>query len=405
MTAIENDLTTPLNIIETAPPPHLVDDVFHTSEVVTLSFAHGAHDMFFSFIPPLQPLLMEKLSLSHAQAGLFTFFVQGPSLFQPFIGHLADRRNLRIIIILAPILSSLALTLIGFAPNYGILALLMLIAGFSTAGFHAIAPVLVAARSGKMIGRGMGLFMVGGELGFSIGPLIVVAVVAALTLKGLPWLLSIGILCSLVLFFRLKNVTTLRSAHQEKSALPIRQMLLKMRSIMLPILAYIFISSFLQANIINFLPTYLKGEGASFVLAGRAFFIIEISGTAGVFFSSWISDRIGQRIILIISTLWVAIFSLLFLNTRGWLQILMLIGAGLLAFSPNPAFLSIVQRHFSENRSLANGLYMAANFVVRSIVVVLVGLLADQFGLRTVFTFSAWSTFLALPFVFFLPTR
>jgi FSR family fosmidomycin resistance protein-like MFS transporter len=182
-------------------------------------------------------------------------------------------------------------------------------------------------------------------------------------------------------------------------------MLLNMRSIMMPILAYIFFTSFLQANVVNFLPTFLKGEGASFELAGRAFFIIEISGTAGVFLSSWISDRIGQRIIIIISTLWITIFSLLFLNTQGWLQILMLIGAGLLAFSPNPALLSIVQHHFSDNRSLANGLYMAANFVVRSLVVFLVGLLADQFGLRPVFTFSAWGTILSLPFVFLLPKR
>jgi FSR family fosmidomycin resistance protein-like MFS transporter len=404
MTTIENGLTTSLNLIETIPPPEQADDVFHTSDVVTLGFAHGSHDLFFSFIPVLQPLLMEKLSLTNAQAGLFTFFVQGPSLFQPFIGHVADRRNLRIIIILAPFLSALALTLIGFAPNYSILTILMLIAGFSTAGFHSIAPVLIASRSGKTIGRGMGFFMVGGELGYSIGPLVVVAVVSAFTLKGLPWLVSIGILCSTILFFRLKNISTM-CPHQEKSGLLIRQTLLNMRSIMMPILAYIFITSFLQANIVNFLPTFLKGEGASFELAGKAFFIIEISGTAGVFFSSWISDRIGQRVIIIISTLWITIFSLLFLNTQGWLQILMLIGAGLLAFSPNPALLSIVQHHFSDNRSLANGLYMAANFVVRSLVVFLVGLLADQFGLRTVFTFSTWSTILALPFVFLLPKR
>ena len=64
-----------------------------------------------------------------------------------------------------------------------------------------------------------------------------------------------------------------------------------------------------------------------------------------------------------------------------------------------------MQNHFRLNRSLANGLYMATGFVVRSVVVFLVGLLADRFGLRAVFTVSAWATFLALPFVFMLPER
>ena len=405
MTFIESDIAQSESLIEAAPSPLEADDTFHTPEVVTLGFAHGAHDMFFSFIPPLQPLIMEKLALTNGQAGLFALFLQGPSLLQPFIGHLADRRNLRNIIILAPILSSLCLTLIGFAPSFSILALLMMTAGFSTAGFHAIAPVLVAANSGKKIGRGMGFFMVGGELGFVIGPLVVVALVAALTLKGLPWLVSLGVLSSVILFFRLKNVTTLRPSHQAENALPVRQMLLKMRPVILPIMAFIFITSFLQANLTNFLPTFLKGEGSSFELAGRAFFIIELAGTAGVFLTSWISDRIGQRFIIIISTLWVAIFSLLFLATQGGMQTIMLICTGLLGFSAIPAFLSILQQHFSENRSLANGLFMASNFVVKSLGVILVGVLADRFGLRAVFTFSAWGAFLGLPFVFLLPKR
>lgn len=399
MTVIDNELDTPAALGESSP-----DDTFHTAEVATIAFAHGAHDMFFSFIPPLQPLLMEKLALTNAQAGLFTLFLQGPSLFQPLIGHMADRRNLRVLIILAPTLSGLALTLVGLAPNYGILALLMLIAGFSTAGLHSIAPVLIAARSGKKIGRGMGLFMVGGELGVSIGPLVVVAVVGAFSLSGLPWLCTLGLLCSVIVYARLKNMTTVRPVQTEE-AVPLPQMLLRMRAIMLPIVAYIFITSFLYANIVNFLPTFLKSEGASFALAGGAYSIIEIAGTIGVLLSSWLSDRIGQRRIILIATVWMVCFSLLFLNTQGWLQIAMLVGVGLLAFSSNPAFLAIVQNHFAANRSLANGLYMAASFVVRSLVVFLVGFLADRFGLRTVFTFSVWGALLALPFAFLLPKK
>ena len=346
--------------LETEPAQGIVqkavqEDAFQTSEGATVAFAHGAHDMFFSFIPTIQPLLMEKLSLSNAQAGLFTVFLQGPSLLQPIIGGLADRRNLRWLIILAPTLSSVMITLTGLAPSYGVLALLMLVAGFSTAGFHAIAPVLAAIRSGKKLGRGMGFFMIGGEFGYGLGPLVAVSAVSLLGLRGLPWLTIFGVLCSVILYARFKNLNTVRSAQSGPGA-SLLQTLKNMRRIMLPIVAHVFISSFLAANIINFLPTLFKSEGATLFFAGTAFSLVEIAGTVGVFFSSWISDRIGQRTILIVATLCVPVFALIFLGVQGWLQVPALILTGVFAFSPNPAFLAIVQNHFRLDRSLANGI-------------------------------------------------
>ena len=381
-----------------------IEDVFHTREITTIGLAHGANDMFFAFVPTLQPLLMEKLALSNAQAGLFAFFMQGPSIFQPFIGHLADRRNLRWVFILGPAVSAVMLTLVGLAPNYGIIALMMLIAGFSTAGFHSIAPVLSAARSGKKLGRGMGIFMVFGEMGYGVGPLLVVSLIGVLTLNGLPWLATLGLLCSFMLYLNFKNLSTVRPVQLE-APVPAWQTIKSMQKIMLPIVAYIFITSFLYANIVNFLPTFLKGEGSSFFFAGSAFAIVEIAGTLGVISMGWISDRIGQRLVIILATLTTPVFCLLFLGAQGWLQVPMLMGLGFLNFSANPAFLTIMQNHFSTNRSLANGTYMAVNFVVRSVCVFLVGLLADHFGLRAVFIGSAWAAFLALPFVFLLPKK
>ncbi len=394
-----------VDVLETnAAPPGVQEEDFQTTEVATVAFAHGAHDMFFSFIPTIQPLLMENLRLSNGQAGLFALFLQGPSLLQPVIGGLADRRNLVWMIILAPAISATMITLTGLAPNFGILALLMLTAGVSTAAFHSIAPVMAAIRSGSKLGRGMGFFMIGGEFGYGLGPLVAVGTVSALTLSGLPWLIGFGVICSIILFTRFHRVTTVR-APQSGPAVPLLDTLVSMRRIMLPIVAYIFITSFLFANLINFLPTFLKSEGSTLLFAGLAFSVVEISGTVGVFFSSWISDRVGQRPVLVLSSLTVPTFALVFLAVEGWLKVPALILTGLLAFSANPSFLAIVQNHFRQNRSLANGLYMATGFVVRSLVVVLVGLLADRFGLRTVFTVSAWTTFLALPFVFMLPER
>jgi FSR family fosmidomycin resistance protein-like MFS transporter len=378
------------------------EDEFRSAEVITVAAAHGAHDTYFAYLPTILPLLIRNLSLNTTQAGLLTAFSQFPNLLQPVLGHLADRKNLKMLVVLAPTFSGILISLVGIAPSFGAAALLLILAGFSTAGFHSIAPAMVSARSGRKVGRGMGFFMVGGELGFGLGPLVVVAAIGALTLRGLPWLMTLGMLASVILYIRLKNVSTVRHS-QAEAGLPVRQALLEMRGIMLPIMGIIFITGFLTANIVNYLPTFMSMEGASFAIAGASLSVVELGGTAGVLWMGLFSDRLGHRKVALWGTLASAIFSLGFLLTRGWIQMLLLVGTGLTAFVANPAFLAMIQTRFTKNRSLANGVYMSSSFILRSIVVVIVGMLADRFGMRPVFVGSALLAFLAVPILFFLP--
>jgi len=398
-----------MNIIEkpsslSTPVAASEDDEFQTAEVITVAGAHGAHDTYFSFLPTILPLLIEKFSISTTQAGLLTAFSQIPNLLQPVIGLLADRKNLKMLVVLAPTLSGSLITLIGVAPNYGTVALLLLLAGFSTAGFHSIAPGMVGARSGRKVGRGMGFFMVGGELGFSVGPLLVVAAIGYLTLRGLPWLITLGLLASFILYFRLRNISTVRHI-ENKSSLPVRQVFREMPELLAPIISVVFITGFLIANVVNYLPTFMAREGAAFSLAGASLAVVEISGTVGVLLMGLFSDRLGQRNVAIVGTVASVVFSAGFLWTHGWLQILMLVGTGLTVFISNPAFLAMIQTRFPYNRSLVNGVYMSSSFILRSVVVVIVGLLADRFGLRPVFAWSAAASLLAVPIMLLLPDR
>ncbi len=393
-----------------APAPFTVmpqldrEDDFHMAEVITVAAAHGAHDTYFSYLPTILPLLIQNLALNTTQAGFLSAFTQLPNLLQPVIGHLADRKNLKMLVVLAPTLSGILITLVGIAPSFGVAALLLLLAGFSTAGFHSIAPAMVSARAGRKVGRGMGFFMVGGEMGFGLGPLVVVVTIGALTIRGLPWLMTLGMLASIILYIRLKNVSTVRHS-QAQPSLPVRQALSEMRGLMPPIMGILFITGFLNANVVNYLPTFMSNEGAAFAVAGISLSIVELGGVVGVFLMSMFSDRVGQRNIALGGTLASVAFSLGFLTIQGWLQIVMLAGIGFSAFIANPAFLAMMQSHFTRNRSLANGVYMSSSFILRSVVVVIVGMLADRFGMRPVFTGSALVALLAVPLIFMLPQK
>ncbi|MEN8151664.1 MAG: MFS transporter, partial [Planctomycetota bacterium] len=93
-----------------------------TSKVVTIAAAHAAHDTYSAFLPPLLPVFIEKLSLARAEAGLLVVFLQGPSLLQPLIGRLGDRRDLRALLVLTPAVTAAAMCLLGIASGFAGLA-------------------------------------------------------------------------------------------------------------------------------------------------------------------------------------------------------------------------------------------------------------------------------------------
>jgi FSR family fosmidomycin resistance protein-like MFS transporter len=131
---------------------------FQTDGVLTISAAHAVHDTYTAFLAPLLPAFIANLALSKTEAGLLSVFMQGPSLLQPFIGHLADRISLRYLVILAPTVTGVVMSLLGVAPGYGVLALLLMVAGLSSASLHAVAPVIAGNLSGRSLGRGMGFW-------------------------------------------------------------------------------------------------------------------------------------------------------------------------------------------------------------------------------------------------------
>ena len=117
------------------------------------------------------------------------------------------------------------------------------------------------------------------------------------------------------------------------------------------------------------------------------------------------SDWLGRRVILLISLLVTPIVMLAFLVAEGWLRFPLLLVMGLTALSVTPVIMALVQESFLENRALANGVYMALSFLIRSGVVVVVGAMGDLWGMRPSFIVCALTMLLGLPFLLLLPAR
>ena len=173
---------------------------------------------------------------------------------------------------------------------------------------------------------------------------------------------------------------------------------------MVPLVGIIVVRSFMVSALTTYLPTFLSHEGANLWLAGASLSVLEGAGVAGALLGGSISDRLGRRAIICVSMLTTPLLMFVFLAVDDWLRFPLLL-MGFTSLSVTPVVMALVQESFPENRALANGVYMALGFTIRSGVVVVMGALGDWLGLRWVFTASAIIPLLGLPLVFLLPGK
>jgi len=371
-------------------------------QAAMLSSSHFLNDVFTSILSPLLPLLILNFSLSKFEAGMLAAFVSWPSITQPIWGRLADKVNLQKYIFLFPFITATFMSLVGAAPNTIFLSVFLLVAGLSSACFHAVAAPIAGKASGRSSGKGLSLWMIGGEMGFTVGPILIIAFTNIFSLQKTPYLIILAAFAAIFLYFRLNRIDVIKN-HTPAPQGSFKESFKIVSPMMIPIILVAASRAMLQSATNVYIPTYLTEQGVDLWVAGTALSLIMGGGILGTIVGGIYKDRIGGKPVLLASLIGSTLFFFVFLFTTGILQIATLLLTGIFSGVYLPVALSMIQEYSPQNRSFANGTYLASLFTIGAISNMVVGALYDTYGSTQSFLISGIISLLSIVFLFMVP--
>ncbi len=370
--------------------------------ILLLALGHFANDTYPGFLAPLQPLLMSRIGYNLTMAGLLTSIQSvATSIMQPVFGRLSDRMRRPYLVILGPLITAVFAGSIGLWQHYLPLALIILISGLGTAAFHPQAAVLTGRNSGHRRGLSMSIFVTGGNAGHALGPVIILSVVSLWGIEYSFVTAGYGIIVAYLLWKLLPKSLPLSSTPRSGD----RFYLLRSKNSFALLLLWLIVvlRAFIIAGFLTFGPIYLHSKQFSLVVAGVANTIFEISGSVGAIIGGMLSDRIGQRPVILWSLILPLPFFLMYLHADGYVGLLFLALAGFFLYSSISVNIIMAQELFPQQSGTVSSLVMGLAWGVGGLCVTPLGALAEQEGVAMALQVLSYLTLAAFMAACFIP--
>jgi MFS transporter, FSR family, fosmidomycin resistance protein len=345
--------------------------------ILLMAAAHMMVDGYGNIYAPMLPLLIPRLGLSLAAAGTLTMFFQiAASVAQVGFGHIADRWRPRTLITVGPIVSVSLLSLIGLATSRETLAVILIAGGLGAAAFHPPAAALAHRLGGDRRGFAMSVYITGGTLGFSLGPLCFAPFAEHFGLEWTPLLALPGL--AVVAFFipRVPPIPLHPSSHRGFGALRpyVKPLALLYTIVVLRTLA--------SLTFATFVPVMLTRRGLSIGQAGAAVAVYLLGSGVGGFFGGPAADRFGARRVIALSLVLSCPFLFIAPFLSGWLFVVVLAIGGLFLQSTLPVNVTFGQSLAPVSAATVSSLMMGFAWGTGGLSVPIAGLIADRIGIE-----------------------
>jgi FSR family fosmidomycin resistance protein-like MFS transporter len=346
-------------------------------EIVPLTFAHLINDIYAPVLIALQPILITTLGYSYFQAALLPVMHSLiSSLLQPVFGRLADKKGFRVSVSISILLSGCGIALLGqLSDHYLIMLGCVALSAVGHATFHpgALCKVDAIAASGNR-GRLTSFFIVGGNLGQALGPIIGGLV---LTFGGFPsitWLIIPAVIGALILIVRPIPDTCPVAANVAGTGKE------NWRPVIL-LFTGSTLRSWVTFGAMTFLPTFLVLNGYPILEATMYVSVMLFAGVAGQITGGVLSDRIGRKPVVVITTFAAVPAFIAILFTHGILLILSIIIFGFLLWASFAVTIAMAHELVPTQVGLISGLFLGIAMGAGGIGVSVSGIIADHIGL------------------------
>jgi len=358
--------------------------------LLAISFSHLLNDTIQSLIPAIYPLLKTSFHLSFVQVGLITLaFQMTASILQPFVGLYTDRHPKPYSLAFGMGLTLGGLVLLSHATHYAMVVAAAALVGMGSSVFHPESSRVAYLASGGRTGFAQSLFQVGGNAGSSLGPLLAALIVVPHGQASVLWfaliaLLGIGILAGVGGWYR-RHLAE-RNARPE-SASPATTAFSRRVWVALVILGVLIFSKyFYLASLTNYYTFYLihkfrlSVQGAQFHL-----FLFLFAVAVGTILGGPIGDRYGRKLVIWISILGVAPFTIALPHANLFWTGVLTVVIGVILASAFSAILVYAQELVPGKVGLIAGLFFGLAFGMAGIGSAILGELADRTSIEYVF--------------------
>lgn len=348
--------------------------------VLLLSFLHFATDLNQGALPALLPFFKQKFALTYAVTGTIVFFTNlFSSIVQPLFGYIADRKPLRWLLPLSPLIASSGMALSGFAPSFLLLIPMVVISGIGVALFHPEAFKGAYSHAGQRKATGVSLFAFGGSMGIAVGPIYALTAVSRVGMEGTLALL-LPATVGLFLFLLVAN----QGPEAPREASPSHKHGPLSRTQKVAFILLVFLAVFrawTQFGILSYIPFYwiehLKGDP---VMAGKLVSTFLISGAIGTLLGGAVADRVGhKRFLLVTLLISVPLLQGLF-YFRGPSLFVLLAVAGAILISSFGTTTVMGQVLLPQYVGMASGIMVGLTISTGGLGLTLLGAIADRWG-------------------------
>ena len=368
--------------------------------IFLLSGGHFIVDFYNNFLPVLLPIIMVRMDMSLTMCGLLVMVLSiTANLFQPFFGYLFDKHNASRVMVYAVALCGFFICTVGYAPNKPVLFLLCALLGVTVSAYHPLGT--------SLLGRFVSFYVAGGNIGFAIAPVAVVAFLESFSLEAMPVMIIFGVLLALSYIFTgiWKLPSKSSKASSADNGTDIKQVIRNTDVVRLNL--SMGLRCWTHVSVVTFLPLLMQSRGLSPIMSGTLLTIFLVGSALGGLFGGEIGDRTNHKKVMLYS-LAMAIIPVVYffcLPSASFLAMAALFFAGALLMAPQPSSIIWTGRLMPQFIGVASGMMMGLCYALGSIGAAITAVLGDYIGLEAALLVSIVPVVMATVMVYITPYR